>query len=94
MKEFNCSLSSLISLQTVEINFPGQFVVVPLLKSQYIYLDSKFLPDGFFFAELVLSGLWVVGAEQPTPYTQLLQLRDPKNDLIFNFNFDDKMKNL
>ena len=57
-------------------------------------MDSKFLPDGFFFAELVLSGLWVVGAEQPTPYTQLLQLRDPKNDLIFNFNFDDKMKNL
>ena len=25
---------------------------------------------------------------------QLVQLRDPKNDVIFNFNFDDKMKNL
>ena len=23
-----------------------------------------------------------------------LQLRDPKNDFIFNFNFDDEMKNL
>ena len=23
-----------------------------------------------------------------------VQLRDPKNDFIFNFNFDDKMKNL
>ena len=23
-----------------------------------------------------------------------LQLRDPKNDFIFNFNFDDKVKNL
>ena len=22
----------------------------------------------------------------------LVQLRDPKNDFIFNFNFDDKMK--
>ena len=22
-----------------------------------------------------------------------VQLRDPKNDFIFNFNFDDKMKN-
>ena len=24
----------------------------------------------------------------------LIQLRDPKNDFIFNFNFNDKMKNL
>ena len=24
----------------------------------------------------------------------VVQLRDPKNDFIFNFNFDDKMKNL
>ena len=23
---------------------------------------------------------------------ELVQLRDPKNDFIFNFNFDDKMK--
>ena len=23
---------------------------------------------------------------------KVLQLRDPKNDFIFNFNFDDKMK--
>ena len=24
----------------------------------------------------------------------LLQLRNPKNNIIFNFNFDDKMENL
>jgi hypothetical protein len=24
----------------------------------------------------------------------VVQLRDPENDFIFNFNFDDKMKNL
>ena len=28
------------------------------------------------------------------PIQRLIQLRDPKNDFIFNFNFDDKMKNL
>ena len=27
-------------------------------------------------------------------YKELVQLRDPKNDFIFNFNFIDKMKNL
>ena len=25
---------------------------------------------------------------------KIVQLRDPKNDFIFNFNFEDKMKNL
>ena len=29
-----------------------------------------------------------------TVFNERLQLRDPKNDVIFNFNFDDKVKNL
>ena len=30
--------------------------------------------------------------EIKTYFCKHLQLRDPKNDFIFNFNFDDKMK--
>ena len=40
------------------------------LPPQYIYQNSKFLVPVVYFAELVLTCLWAVWAEQHASYTQ------------------------
>ena len=61
------------------------------------------IPTPLEFSLYVLTEAEKVGGENLNPHWSFsvlnfelsnLQLRDPKNDFILNFNFEDRMKNL
>ena len=68
-----------------DIEFSQKFTTLVYNGDNQIWLDSCHNSSGLYLLSNTIWGCGVI---------VLLQLRDPKNDFIFNFNFDDKIKNL